>query len=159
MSSESKSARSELPTTRSSQLARDVTFVEAIEQDCICPICTYVADDPRSCGSCASLFCRTCLEKALRRGPACPTCRSAVTSGGIRIISVSNIIQGRRVYCCNWDACDWAGKYEELERHLNVWPREGGMQQSELHNSGDAPRAGRPPKDLSASSGGLSCMP
>jgi hypothetical protein len=97
-----------------------VTFVEAIEQDCTCPICTYVADDPRSCGSCASLFCRTCLEEALRRGPACPTCRSAVIGVGIRNIFAWNSIQSRRVYCCNSDACDWTDKYEELGRHLNV---------------------------------------
>ena len=120
MSAKSKSERSELPTTKSSQLDRDVTFVESIEQDCICPICTYVADDPRSCGHCASLFCRTCLEEVLRLGPACPTCRSAVTGGGTRNIFAWNIIQGHRVYCCNYEACDWAGKYEELERHLNL---------------------------------------
>jgi TRAF-type zinc finger len=97
---------------------------------------------------CVGIFCKTCLDESLSRSPTCPLCRNSVVDGGARSLVVWDIIQSHQVYCCNYSdtcssdiilcsdeieesnkkskkesesgACDWVGKYEELERHLHV---------------------------------------
>ena len=108
--------------------------VDIFADYCVCIICHDLMKAPRQCPN-GHIFCNECILKHLRVVKnACPlcSCRLKESDLGINLL-VQNIIAAITIHCTNTGStsshaddikkgnklCDWIGKIEHLENHLN----------------------------------------
>jgi len=88
-----------------------------------CSICTDVFEDPVDTGGrpCSHVFCRPCLEPALRLRAACPLCRMPMTRQHLRTSQVvGSILDEVQVRCLS--RCGWTGRRDAHSGHVAACP-------------------------------------
>ncbi len=88
-----------------------------------CSICLQVLRSPHLAGCCSHNFCKKCIERVQTLGKPCPLCnRENFTLTYNRDKDVS--LQQAEVYCPHRTiGCEWRGKLEMLDTHINVNPK------------------------------------
>ncbi|CAE7297456.1 RAG1 [Symbiodinium natans] len=98
---------------------------EAVSKSLRCVICTDVFIDPVSAngpGHCQHVFCRSCIEQALRRRRACPSCNAPMYAVQlVRNIVVQSLLDEIRIKCSLPD-CTWTGPQDQLQAHEDACP-------------------------------------
>ena len=127
------------------------SLVETEDTDNItCSICMQLLDTPMSPAGCQEghTFCASCLQKAIKAAPRCPTCRAASSPNALtRNRFAENVINGLRMRCAHGAAppsaepdakrqkkdevveiqkgavvaassCSWRGKVADYRAHL-----------------------------------------
>jgi len=56
-------------------------------KDSSCPICFCDLEKPTLTPCCKNLFCFLCMMESLRRNPACPLCRAAISTSQLKVLS------------------------------------------------------------------------
>ena len=109
-----------------------------------CAICYNVMKDPVQGCTHGHTFCRECLQRAMERSNACPTCKERITRGLVLNLIVKNLISESLVYCYTrlpllenganvnassssgrnvrprTDHCTWEGKLGDAWAHFHV---------------------------------------
>ena len=111
--------------TPASRARFDIRFVAKPPEDCCCPICLCVMNDPHLTSCCSQHYCQTCIARIQGMGQPCPMCKrdefSTLFNRQLR-----NRISTLDVFCpMEGKGCKWKGKYEDLEGHLSVGKIEG----------------------------------
>ncbi len=93
--------------------------------DCLqteCSVCLLVLRSPNITSCCGHNFCKECIERVQKDGKDCPLCnREKFTLTYNRAYDVS--LRQFEVYCTHRKiGCEWKGKLEMLDKHLNVDP-------------------------------------
>ena len=113
----------------------DCEFVEKPPKQiqCECPICMLVLREPSQLECCGSVFCTSCIERALQTKSACPLCKK-VRPTCFLDKRLKQSLSEFHVYCCHRvkegggegeggeEGCEWVGEFGELGRHLNENP-------------------------------------
>lgn len=95
----------------------------SVSESLRCAICTDVYEDPVFCGGtpCQHIFCRPCLEPALRQKKRCPLCKAAMQAKHIKNhLLVRSLLDELLVRCPS--GCDWVGRYDARKGHIEVCP-------------------------------------
>ncbi len=87
-----------------------------------CSVCLLVLRSPHLTSCCGHNFCKECIERIQRDGSSCPLCNvENFTLTYNRAYDVS--LKQLEVYCIHREiGCEWKGKLETLDKHLNVGP-------------------------------------
>ena len=102
----------------------DCEFVESPPQDkqTECPVCLQIIHEPYQVTCCGNRFCRSCIQRIIAEGMACPTCNN-------KHFSVSpdkdfrDSLYSLQVRCSHQkDGCEWTGELGQLDEHLNKDP-------------------------------------
>jgi len=88
-----------------------------------CSICTEVFEDPVDTGGtpCLHVFCRPCIEPALRFRAACPMCRKPMQRQRLQPSQVVGSILDEVQVCC-MSRCGWTGRRDAQSRHVAACP-------------------------------------
>ena len=102
----------------------DCEFVEpppeAVQTEC--PVCLLILKEPCLISCCGHKFCRVCVERVKKDKKPCPLC-SEPDFSFMQERSLERFLKGLQVWCSyKKDGCEWEGKLEELEQHLNQTP-------------------------------------
>jgi len=93
---------------------------KAVSKSLRCVICTDVFIDPVSAnrlGHCQHVFCRSCIERALLRRHACPTCNAVMHASELqRNILAQSLLDEIEIRCSCSD-CNWTGPQDQLAAH------------------------------------------
>ncbi|CAE7203499.1 unnamed protein product [Symbiodinium necroappetens] len=91
---------------------------EAVSKALRCVICTEVFVKPVS-SICQHVFCRDCIERALKRDARCPTCRSPLNSWEMNPNHlVQTLLDEVLVRCPRFrDSCGWSGPQDACAGH------------------------------------------
>ena len=107
-------------------------FLDTVNKDFICPICSLFVRQPKECIICGTIFCESCLEQWAERNPnnisVCPMrCKR---SNGMEFVMkpvgkvIKNIMNNLQVKCPNVD-CGKIMNFEFYEAHQRIcnWPK------------------------------------
>lgn len=91
---------------------------QAVSKALRCVICTEVFVEPVS-SICQHVFCRDCIERALKRDARCPTCRSPLNSWEMNPNHlVQTLLDEVLVRCPRFrDSCGWSGPQDACAGH------------------------------------------
>ena len=95
-------------------------FVGNISEDFVCGICKHVAREPQLTGCCGITVCKACITPVSEDKKPCPLC------GRVELAFQFNVRDNQRILalevrCTMKDrGCEWTGKLERLEAHLDV---------------------------------------
>ena len=109
-----------MATTPSARARFDVRFVVKPPDDCCCPICLSVMNDPHLTSCCGRHYCQACITRIQIMAQPCPICKK---NGFTTLFDrqLRNRISVLNVYCpMESKGCSWQGKYEDLQLHLSV---------------------------------------
>ena len=97
-------------------------FVGGVSEEFMCGLCRHVAREPHVTGCCGKTVCEGCITPVLGGRERCPMCEcrasefSSASSADRR-----HGILALGVHCTMKDrGCEWTGKLEGLEAHLDV---------------------------------------
>ena len=101
-------------------------FVDAVDEELMCPLCHGVVVAPLQCKE-GHVFCKGCIEKTLLEKGVCPVDRSALQVADLSpVLAVQAMVNRKRVRCpCaaqhtdEEDGCDWVGKVSERQKHID----------------------------------------
>ena len=103
----------------------DIRFVARPPDDCCCPICLCVMNDPHLTSCCSQHYCHACITRIQTMNQPCSMCKNAAFSTLFNR-QLRNRISALGVFCpMESKGCKWRGKYEDLEAHLSVGKVEG----------------------------------
>ena len=104
----------------------DYEYVEDVPEELSCSICFNVLCKPHMVNCCEQQFCKTCLDKWLRRDQSCPHCRSTNFST-ILLKQKSRRAEALKVYCPNKrHGCKAELKVSGFQSHLSAALSKGG---------------------------------
>ncbi len=87
-----------------------------------CSVCLQVLRSPHLTNCCGHNFCKECIQRVRMDGKACPLCNGEgfiLTYNREKDMTVKQL----EVYCTHRTiGCEWKGKLEMLDKHLNVDP-------------------------------------
>ena len=87
-----------------------------------CPVCLLILKEPCLISCCGHKFCRECIGGVKKDDKACPLC-SEQDFNFMRERGLERYLQGSEVWCSyKEEGCEWKGKLEKLEEHLNQDP-------------------------------------
>ena len=95
-------------------------FIDELPDDLLCKSCRHVARQPHLTSCCGEQFCHTCIAPILQDKKPCPSCKEDTFT------IFKNKRDHRRilalcVHCTIKDrGCQWTGKVEQLDTHLDV---------------------------------------
>ena len=93
-------------------------FVESVSEDFVCELCKHVARKPHVTSCCGETVCKACITPVLEDKKPCPSCETE------RFTTWLNVKYERRILAlevrCTMKDCEWTGKLEGLEAHLDV---------------------------------------
>ena len=96
-------------------------FVGAVSEDFVCGICKHVAREPHLTGCCGETFCKACITPVLEDKKPCPSCQKINEFKTVPYVKYQQRILALEVRCTMKDrGCEWTGKLEGLEAHLDV---------------------------------------
>ena len=92
----------------------------AVSQDFVCGICKHVAREPQLTSCCGETVCKACVTLVLEDKKPCQSCETAEFSVSLNIKYQRRIL-ALEVCCTVKDrGCEWSGKLEDLEAHLDA---------------------------------------
>ena len=95
-------------------------FVGTVSEDFVCGLCKHVAREPHLTSCCSETFCQVCITSIIEDKKPCPSCET-VQFSTIFIVKYQRRILAIEVHCTMKDrGCEWTGKLEGLEAHLDV---------------------------------------
>ena len=99
----------------------DCDFVEpppeAIQTEC--PVCLLILKEPCLISCCGHKFCQECIEGVKKDDKPCPLCGEQYFTF-MRERGLERFLKGSEVWCSyKEEGCEWKGKLEKLEEHLN----------------------------------------
>ena len=90
-----------------------------------CSICLQILREPHIISCCGHNFCRSCIGRIKAGGKRCPLCNEANFSL-MHNKGLERTLKNLEVRCphstCSKSGCDWIGKLEALDNHLNMDP-------------------------------------
>ena len=95
-------------------------FLGTVSEDFVCKHCKQVARDPHVTSCCSETFCQLCITFIIKDKKPCQSCETA------EFFTTLNTKYQRRILalevCCTEKdrGCEWTGKLEGLEAHLDV---------------------------------------
>ena len=94
-------------------------FLGTVSEDFVCKHCKQVARDPHVTSCCSETFCQLCITTIIEDKKPCQTCETAEFSTSLNIKYQRRIL-ALEVCCTEKDrGCEWTGKLEGLEAHLD----------------------------------------
>ena len=94
-------------------------FIDPVSDDFICKVCNCVAREPNLTVCCGQHYCQSCITKIVEPCPN-PECGEA-TFNTVLDKNYHRKILALRVHCTMKDrGCQWTGKVEQLDDHLDV---------------------------------------
>ena len=97
-------------------------FIDPVSDDFICKVCNCVAREPNLTSCCGQHYCQSCIVKIIEDGKPCPNpeCGEA-TFNTFLDKNYHRKILSLRVHCTVKDrGCQWIGKVEQLDTHMDV---------------------------------------
>ena len=97
-------------------------FIDPVSDDFICKVCNRVAREPNLTSCCGQHFCQSCIMKIVEDGKPCPNpeCGEAMFNAFLNKNCKRKIL-ALRVHCTVKDhGCQWIGKVEQLDTHLDM---------------------------------------
>ena len=95
-------------------------FKQPVSEDLKCALCRYVARDPHLTSCCGEHFCQVCITPVLEDKKPCPSCGQAEFTATLDKRDWKKI-QALEARCMMKDrGCEWTGKLEGLDAHLDV---------------------------------------
>jgi len=111
-------------------------FLENVDEEFLCSICTNVLKNPHSCQQ-GHTFCLDCITQWLQNKSSCPSGRKALKVSQLtKVRPMENMINRLMVRCVNADVknnrrkrrklsasaaesegCSWTGRLQDRERH------------------------------------------
>ena len=94
-------------------------FLGTVSEDFVCKHCKHVAREPHITTCCSETFCQQCITSIIEDKKPCQSCKTA------GFFTTLNIKYQRRILalevCCTVKdrGCEWSGKLEGLEAHLD----------------------------------------
>ena len=117
--------------TEASKILDPSHFVDAVDEEYICAVCLNVVVTPMMCAD-SHMFCKGCIETALRAKGECPMDRRALCTADLRHVRVvENVVNKMRIRCPRaagvqeggvsggQRGCDWVGQVGERAKHVN----------------------------------------
>eukprot|EP00457_Paulinella_chromatophora_P003384 gb/GEZN01003391.1/.p1 GENE.gb/GEZN01003391.1/~~gb/GEZN01003391.1/.p1 ORF type:complete len:495 (+),score=57.91 gb/GEZN01003391.1/:93-1577(+) len=106
----------------SEYLKEEELFLETIDEDLICTVCSHIFQDPYAICANEHILCQACLNDLKKMpNPKCPSCRSPLLPEPIRSRSTGKLIDKLRLKCPNHQrTCDWTGRTSQLLAHQAV---------------------------------------
>ena len=99
-------------------------FIDPVSDDFICKVCNCVAREPNLTSCCGQHCCQSCIVKIVEDGKPCPNpeCGEATcTFNAVLNKNCKRKILALRVHCTMKDrGCQWMGKVEQLDTHMDV---------------------------------------
>ena len=87
-----------------------------------CPVCLLVLKEPCIVSCCGHKFCRECIEPIEKDKKPCPLCNKPDFKF-MRERALERSLKDLEVWCSyRNEGCEWKGKLEKLEEHLNQDP-------------------------------------
>ena len=95
-------------------------FQQPVSEDLKCVLCSYVARYPHLTSCCGEHFCQVCITPVLEDMKPCPSCGQAEYTATLDKRDWKKI-QALEAHCTMKDrGCEWTGKLEGIEAHLDV---------------------------------------
>ena len=97
-------------------------FIDPVSDDFICKVCNCVAREPNIASCCGQHYCQSCIMKIVEDGKPCPNpeCGEAMFNAFLNKNCKRKIL-ALRVHCTVKDhGCQWIGKVEQLDTHLDM---------------------------------------
>ena len=95
-------------------------FVQPVSEELQCALCRHIARDPHLTSCCGEHFCQVCITPVLEDKKPCPSCEQTEFTVLLNKRDQKKIL-ALEVRCAMKDrGCEWAGKLEDLEAHLDV---------------------------------------
>ena len=95
-------------------------FLGTVSEDFVCGICKHVAREPHLTGCCGMTVCKVCISPVSEDKKPCPSCEKAELAFWFNVRDNQRIL-ALEVRCMMKDrGCEWTGKLEGLEAHLDV---------------------------------------
>ena len=95
-------------------------FLEAVPEDFRCGVCSHVAREAQLVSCCTEVFCKACITAVSEDKKPCPLCEAA-DYDVFPSVKAQKKILAFDVRCTMKDrGCEWTGKLEGLETHLDV---------------------------------------
>ena len=97
-------------------------FVDPISEESVYKVCNLVAREPNLTSCCGNGFCHTCISQVQQDKKPCPepTCQEPQFTV-LQNKGLQKEILALCVHCTREDhGCQWNGKLEDLDAHLNV---------------------------------------
>ena len=95
-------------------------FIDELPDDLLCKSCRHVARQPHLASCCGEQFCHTCIAPILQDKKPCPSCKEDTFTIFMNKRDHRRIL-ALRVCCTMKDrGCQWTGKVEQLDTHLDV---------------------------------------
>ena len=120
-----------LGMTDETKILRYASFVDDVDEEYICALCLNVVVTPMICAD-SHMFCKGCIETALRAKGECPMDRRALCTADLRHVRVvENVVNKMRIRCPRaagvqeggvsggQRGCDWVGQVGERAKHLD----------------------------------------
>ena len=96
-------------------------FVDQIPDDFECELCKRVAREPNLTFCCGHHYCNSCIRPFVNDGKPCPGCGEAESFNAVLNKNLKRKILALRVRCTMKDrGCEWIGRLEDLDAHLDV---------------------------------------
>ncbi len=98
----------------------DYEFVEELQDELMCSICTKVLNEPQMVNCCEQRFCKNCLTEWMTKNKTCPHCRNTKFAY-MHSMRQEDRISKLLVYCANKvHGCKSTLKISEYQHHLSV---------------------------------------
>ena len=87
-----------------------------------CPVCLQILKEPCLISCCGHKFCRECIERIMKTKKPCALCNEPDFTF-LRERGLERSLKDLEVWCSyRKEGCEWKGKLEKLEQHLNRDP-------------------------------------
>ena len=95
-------------------------FIQPVSEELKCALCRHIARDPHLTSCCGEHFCQVCITPVLEDKKPCPSCEQTDFTVLLDKRDQKKIL-ALEVRCTMKDqGCEWTGKLEGLEAHLDV---------------------------------------
>ena len=95
-------------------------FIDEVPDDFLCKSCTHVARQPHLTSCCGEHYCHTCIAAILQDKKPCPSCKEDMFTISMDKRDHRKILALRVCCMMKEHGCQWTGKVEQLDTHLNV---------------------------------------
>lgn len=96
-------------------------YVEEVDEDSLCSICTNVFQEPTMCKACEKFFCTACIDEWKKtKHDTCPLCRSKEGMGVTLQAGAMKVKINKLSVRCPFDGngCTWTGERMHRNNHV-----------------------------------------